>query len=41
MKIIKHESYGHPGITDDDRRKFFGEHLAWLIGVEPERRIAN
>jgi hypothetical protein len=27
--------------TDDDRRKIFGEHLTWLIGVEPERRITN
>jgi predicted TIM-barrel fold metal-dependent hydrolase len=35
------ESYGYPEITDDDRRKMFGENLARLMGIEPKRRIAN
>jgi predicted TIM-barrel fold metal-dependent hydrolase len=31
--------YGYPEITDEDRRKIFGENLARLIGIEPKRRI--
>ncbi len=31
--------YGYPAITDEDRRKIFGENLARLIGIEPTRRI--
>ncbi len=31
--------YGYPAITDEDRRKIFGENLARLIGIEPKRRI--
>lgn len=33
------QGYGYPAITDDDRRKIFGENLARLIGIEPTRRI--
>lgn len=33
------EGYGYPEITDEDRRKIFGENLAGLIGIEPKRRI--
>jgi hypothetical protein len=35
------ESYGYPAITDDDRRKIFGENLARLMGIEPKRRVAT
>jgi predicted TIM-barrel fold metal-dependent hydrolase len=35
------KDYGYPAITDDDRRKIFGENLARLIGIDPKRRIAN
>jgi predicted TIM-barrel fold metal-dependent hydrolase len=31
--------YGYPEITDEDRRKIFGENLASLLGIEPKRRI--
>ena len=31
--------YGYPAITEADRRKMFGENLARLIGIEPNRRI--
>ncbi|MBL7208473.1 MAG: amidohydrolase [Dehalococcoidia bacterium] len=33
------ERYGYPEITDEDRRKIFGENLARLMGIEPKRRI--
>jgi predicted TIM-barrel fold metal-dependent hydrolase len=33
------EGYGYQEITDEDRRKMFGENLARLIGIEPKRRI--
>ena len=33
------KDYGYPEITDEDRRKIFGENLAKLIGIEPKRRI--
>jgi len=33
------EGYGYPEITEDDRRKIFGENLAGLLGIEPKRRI--
>ena len=33
--------YGYPAITDEDRRKIFGENLARLIGIEPTRRIGT
>jgi hypothetical protein len=33
--------YGYPAITDDDRRKIFGQNLARLIGIAPERRIKD
>jgi predicted TIM-barrel fold metal-dependent hydrolase len=33
------DGYGYPAITDEDRRKIFGENLARLIGIEPQRRI--
>jgi predicted amidohydrolase len=33
------EGYGYPEITDEDRRKMFGENLARLIGIQPKRRI--
>ena len=31
--------YGYPAITDDDRRKIFGENLARLLAIEPKRRV--
>ena len=31
--------YGYPAITDEDRRKMFGENLARLLGIETHRRI--
>ena len=33
------EGYGYPEITDEDRRKIFGENLAGLLGIDPKRRI--
>jgi len=33
------ERYGYPEITDEDRRKIFGENLARLMGIEAKRRI--
>jgi hypothetical protein len=35
------QSYGYPALTDDDRRKIFGENLAGLIGIAPKRRIGT
>ena len=35
------EGYGYPAITDEDRRKIFGENLAGLIGIEPKRRVGT
>ncbi len=35
------EGYGYPEITDDDRRKIFGENLARLIGIEPKRQVGT
>jgi predicted TIM-barrel fold metal-dependent hydrolase len=35
------EAYGYPAITDDDRRKIFGENLARLIGIDPKRRVGT
>lgn len=32
------EGYGYPEITDEDRRKIFGENLAGLLGVDTSRR---
>lgn len=31
--------YGYPAITDEDRRKIFGENLAGLLGIETHRRV--
>lgn len=31
--------YGYPAITDEDRRKIFGENMAKLLGIETHRRI--
>lgn len=33
------QDYGYPAITDDDRRKIFGENLAGLLGIETHRRV--
>jgi len=33
------EGYGYPEITDEDRRKIFGENLAGLLGIDTKRRI--
>ena len=33
------QGYGYPEITDEDRRKIFGQNLARLLGIEPKRRI--
>ena len=33
------KDYGYPAITEEDRRKIFGENLARLLGIEPKRRI--
>jgi predicted TIM-barrel fold metal-dependent hydrolase len=30
--------YGYPPITDDDRRKIFGENLAKLLGIDTSKR---
>jgi len=30
--------YGYPPITDDDRRKIFGENLGRLLGVDTNKR---
>lgn len=32
------EGYGYPEITDEDRRKMFGENLGGLLGVDTSRR---
>ncbi len=32
------EGYGYPEITDDHRRKIFGENLAGLLGVDTSKR---
>ena len=32
------EQYGFPAITDEDRRKIFGENLAKLLGVNTKKR---
>lgn len=31
--------YGYPEITDEDRRKIFGENLARLLGIDTKRRV--
>jgi len=33
------QGYGYPEITEEDKRKIFGENLAGLLGIEPKRRI--
>jgi hypothetical protein len=35
------EAYGYPAISDDDRRKIFGENPARLLGIEPKRRVGR
>ncbi len=35
------EAYGYPAITDDDRRKIFGENLARLLRIDPKRRVGT
>lgn len=32
------QDYGYPAITDDDRRKIFGENLARLMGIDTSKR---
>jgi len=32
------EGYGYPALTDEDRRKIFGENLAVLLGVDTTKR---
>jgi predicted TIM-barrel fold metal-dependent hydrolase len=32
------EGYGYPQLTDDDRRKIFGENLAGLLGIDISKR---
>jgi predicted TIM-barrel fold metal-dependent hydrolase len=32
------EQYGFPAITDEDRRKIFGENLGKLLGVNTKKR---
>ncbi len=32
------EQYGYPEITDDDRRKIFGENLGKLLGIDTSKR---
>jgi predicted TIM-barrel fold metal-dependent hydrolase len=34
------ESYGYPEITEEIRRKIFGENLAKLLGIDPTKRRA-
>jgi len=34
------EGYGYPALTDEDRRKIFGENLAGLLGVDTTKRRA-
>jgi predicted TIM-barrel fold metal-dependent hydrolase len=31
--------YGYPEITEEIRRKIFGENLARILGIEPKRRV--
>ncbi len=33
------KDYGYPAISEEDRRKIFGENLAGLLGVETHRRV--
>jgi predicted TIM-barrel fold metal-dependent hydrolase len=35
------EGYGYPEITDEDRRKIFGENLAGLLGIDTSKRRIN
>ena len=32
------EGYGYPAITEEDRRKIFGENLGKLLGVDTSKR---
>ena len=32
------KSYGYPAITDEDRRKIFGENLGKLLGIDTSKR---
>jgi len=32
------EGYGYPELTDDDRRKIFGENLGKLLGIDTSKR---
>jgi hypothetical protein len=32
------KDYGYPAITDDDRRKIFGQNLGRLLGIDTARR---
>jgi hypothetical protein len=33
------EQYGYPQITDEDKRKIFGENLARLLGINIEDKM--
>ncbi len=35
------EQYGYPAITDEDRRKMFGENLGRLLGIDMTKRRIN
>jgi len=35
------EQYGYPAITDEDRRKIFGENLGRLLGIDTSKRRVN
>ena len=35
------ESYGYPAITDEDRKKIFGENLGRLLGIDTTKRRIN
>ncbi len=35
------EAYGYPAITDEDRKKIFGENLAKLLGIDTTKRRIN
>jgi predicted TIM-barrel fold metal-dependent hydrolase len=32
------EGYGYPAITDEDRRKIFGENLGRMLGIDTSKR---
>lgn len=33
------KKYGYPELTDEIKRKFFGENLARILGIEVKKRI--